>query len=581
MTTPEDGPDSSVHHHADDARGVLYRGGPVVTVDPDRPRAEAVATRAGRIVAVGSEERCRQALDMTHNPPGEASDGPAVVELAGRALLPGFVDAYVHPLALCLNAFAVDLGPARSIADVLDLLSERARTADRSEWVVGIGLRPELLDERRLPVATELDKIADGQVVVVVARDGYRSAGSSVALTVAGIRNNTADPVGGSFERDHQSRLTGVCYGRATHQLIGMLSLPDHETLRDLIRVVGTDLVARGITSIGMGLQTDAEGYGGAAFAHEARSLMLLVDELPVGCHAILGGEPLQAVDARTASPLHDPERNRTVAGISMSIDGSLDGHGAWLREPYRDRPGHRGWPICDAEGIGARIDAAVDEGFQVSVRATGDAATALALDLFADLRQRRPETAELRHRVEHATLVDDATLPRFADLGVAAVLRPMRAPGQGTWLPARLGLDRARQAHPARRLVDAGALVAAASDAPVDDADVPRAIADLVLGADYEPDGHDDRGRPDGGDDGGGEGAGGQGGLRPDEAVAVWTRNAAAALGQDHAVGTIREGHRADLVVLSADPTILTAGQIADLQVCGTIVGGAALNPP
>lgn len=554
---------SVVHHPPDDARGVLYRGGPVVTVDPTRQRpAEAVATRAGRIVAVGTEDDCRRALDLDDAPSPNADgdrpdDGPVVVDLAGRALLPGFVDAHVHPFALCLAVHAVDLRNTRSIPEVLDLLGDRARVTERGDWVVGVGVEPECLVERRLPGAAELDKISDGQVVVVISRQGGRAAGSSAALSVAGIRNNTPDPVGGAFERDHQSRLTGVCYERGSHVLTGTLPLPDHDTLRDLMRQVGADLVARGITSVGVGLQTDAEGYGGAAFAHEARSLMLLVDELPVGCHAILGGPLYRAVDARTASSLHAVERNRTVAGISLCLDGTLDGHGAWLHEPYADRPGHRGWPLADSARVMSRIEAAHREGFQVSVCATGDAATAQALDLFADLRARHPGDDGPRHRVEHVTLVDDATLPRFAELGVAAVLRPTRARDHAVWLPERLGPERTRRAHPGRRLVDAGALVAAASDAPAGDIDIPATIADLVRGTS------------------------GDGALRPDEALALFTRHAAAALGQEQRTGSISEGLRADLVVLSADPTALPADQIADVTVAATVVGGRLATVP
>src|SRR6266545_2632732 len=115
-----------VQHPATDARRVLYRGGPVLTVDPGRPNAEAVATRGGRIVAVGSEAQCRQALALPEE--GDLGfDGAAVIDLAGRALLPGFVDAHLHPMAMCLYAYHLDLSPATCIGEVLDALADRAR----------------------------------------------------------------------------------------------------------------------------------------------------------------------------------------------------------------------------------------------------------------------------------------------------------------------------------------------------------------------------------------------------------------------------------------------------------------------
>jgi predicted amidohydrolase YtcJ len=542
-----------IHHPADDRRGLVYVGGSVVTVDPARPTAAAIATRGGRIVAVGSEEDCRQAVGLdpqqleAADGPHDGQHGPAIVDLAGRTLLPGFVDAHVHPLVLCLMAHYDDLSAARSVSEALDALADRARVAERADWVVGLGLRPEVLDERRLPTAAELDKIGDGQVVVVISSDGHRSAGNSIALKVAGIRNNTPDPIGGAFERDHQSRLTGVCHERATHVMLRMLPVPDTDQLRSLLRQVGRDLVQQGITSAGLGLQTDIEGSHGPAFAHESRLMMLLADELPIGCHAILGGKPFRAVDARAATSLHAPGRGRTVTGISVVLDGTFEGHGAWLREPYADRPGHRGWPTPADDDIATHMENAHLEGLQICVHAVGDAAVDRAIELFAGLQARHPDDGRgPRHRVEHAALVDERAAARLAELDVAAVLRPRLARAQVDWLTDRLGAGRADEAHPFPRLSQAGVLVAAASDASLGDLDQLASIA-------HTP-------------------------LPVDEALAVHTRHAAATLHQDHEVGMLREGHRADLVVLSGDPTSVpteTGTSVADITVESTVVGG------
>jgi predicted amidohydrolase YtcJ len=547
-----------VQHPATDARGVLYRGGPILTVDPVRPTAQAVATRGGRIVAVGSESVCRTALGLPEV--GDRGfDGPAVVDLEGSALLPGFVDAHLHPIRMCLYACHLDLSGAASVTDVLDALSEQARRTPPGEFVLGVRIDAEQLAERRLPHIGELDDVGAGRAVVLLARDGHTSMGNTVALAVAGIRGGREDPPGGAFERDERGRLTGVCRETATRILLGSVPLPGLDTLRSMAPEVFRGLASRGITSVSSVLQTDAEGPAGSAGELESVGMMIFVEDLPLGNHALLGGQPARAIDARTSSSLHDPARNRVVGGVKLYLDGTLSARSAALHQPYSDRPGTDGWLVLDPAVASARMEAAHLAGLQVCVHAVGDAAVDVALDLFADLAARYPDSSGTspRHRIAHATVVDPAAAERCAELGVVAVVQPLSLRSQARWLVDRLGEERLPCAYAFRRLRDAGVVLAGSSHAPVEEPDVLAAVTAAVTRHGVAPDQA----------------------LTTAEALEMYTAGGAAAQQRDHEVGRLVEGFRADLVLLSSDPLTTPPEKIADLDVGLTVVGGQMVH--
>ncbi|HEY8544636.1 MAG TPA: amidohydrolase [Acidimicrobiales bacterium] len=571
-----------VQHPATDARGVLYRGGHVLTVDPRQPEAEALATRAGRIVAVGREADCRRALglpELDGDDPGAGGTsgaggpggpggplratadgaGPVVVDLGGRTLLPGFVDAHLQPIGMCLYAYHLDLSEATSISDVLDALSDQAHRTPPGEFVVGVRIDAEQLAERRLPHIAELDAVGGGRAVVLLDRDGHTSMGNTVALAVAGIRGGREDPPGGAFERDERGRLTGVCRETATRILLSSVPLPGLDALRSVAPEVFRSLAAQGITSISSVLQTDAEGPGGSAGELESVGMMIFVEDLSLGNHAVLGGQPARAIDARTSSSLHDPAMNRVVGGVKLYLDGTLAGRSAALHRPYADRPDEDGWLVLDPAVAAARMEAAHLAGLQVCVHAVGDAAVEVALDLFADLAARYPDTSGTspRHRIAHASVVDTPTAERFAELGVVAVVQPLSLRSQAGWLADRLGDDRLPCAYPFRRLRDAGVVLAGSSHAPAEAPDVLAGITAAVTRHGVAP----------------------EQALTTAEAIEMYTAGGAAAQQRDHEAGRLVEGFRADLVVLSSDPLTTPPEKIADLDVGLTVVGGRVVH--
>jgi predicted amidohydrolase YtcJ len=425
--------------------------------------------------------------------------------------------------------------------------------------VLGMRIDAEQLAERRLPHIGELDAVGAGRAVVLLARDGHTSMGNTVALAVAGIRGGREDPPGGAFERDDRGRLTGLCRETATRILLGSVPLPGLDALRSLAPDVFRGLAARGITSISSVLQTDAEGPGGSAGELESVGMMIFVEDLSLGNHAVLGGQPARAIDARTSSSLHDPAMNRVVGGVKLYLDGTLGARSAALHRPYADRPAEDGWLVLDPAVASARMEAAHLAGLQVCVHAVGDAAVEVALDLFADLAARYPDSSGTspRHRIAHASVIDTPTADRCAELGVVAVVQPLSLRSQARWLGDRLGDERLPCAYPFRRLRDAGVVLAGSSHAPVEEPDVLAGVTAAVTRHGVVPDQA----------------------LTTTEALEMYTAGGAAAQQRDHEAGRLVEGFRADLVVLSSDPLSTPPEKIADLEVELTVVGGRVVH--
>lgn len=529
----------------DDSRGVRYHGGPILTMDAERPLVEAVATRGGRILAVGSRDDCDLALGDN----AEVVD----VDLAGRALLPGFNDVHVHPLPMCFFEHHVDLSACADLAGVLDALVDRARRTGGDEWVLGLQADEANLTDRRLPTIDELDAVAPGRPVVLLRRDGHTTIANRAALTAARIASAAEDPPGGRYGRDASGRLDGWCYEAAAQVVLGALPTPDMDEFRRAARRVFDRLGAFGLTSIGTILQTDAEGPAGAAGAIERWGMELLLEDLPQATHAILCGQ-LDEVLATRESPLHDPAAGRTVGGWKVFLDGTLGARTACLHQPYADAPGTRGMTTYDPADVAWRMEQAHLAGLQICIHAIGDAANGRALDLLADLLARHPVAPGGHgHRIEHASVLGRADVDRFGELGVMAAVQPLFLRSEHHWLEDRLGADRLPGVYPFRSLRAAGVVVAGSSDAPIEEPDVLAGVHAAV-------DRH---------------------GISPEEAVTVnealrlYTVDAARAQRREAETGTLTEGKRADLVVLGADPRAVAVGELPDVGVERTVVGG------
>ncbi|QYG93927.1 amidohydrolase [Iamia sp. SCSIO 61187] len=515
----------------------IYRGATVLAPEPTPP-GTAVAVADGRIVAVGPEDRCTAAL------PSDAE----VVDLDGRVLAPGFVDAHLHPLVMCVFETSLVLDRAGTLADVLDAVADQARATAPDRTIVGFQLDDERLAERRLPTAAELDAAAAGRAVVLLRRDGHHAVASSAALAAVSYDRPGSDPAGGEVVRDATGP-TGLVRETAVAPLLGLMPDVTFEELEAGLVAWRDRLLAQGVTAISAMCQTTAEGPSGDAGALEAVGWSALVDRVPFDVQTILITPDVADVEQMRARPLHRPGAGRRLDAVKLFLDGTLGGRTACMHQPYADHD-VTGLPTLAPAEARRRVEAAHLAGLQVCIHAIGDRATRDAVAVLAEVVAAHP--GPHRHRVEHASVLDDATVEQMAEVGVTAVVQPISLRSESHWLARRIGPERLGRTYPFRRLLDAGVAVAGSSDAPIEATDVLAAMHAAV----------DRRIAP-------------EQALTGAEALALHTRGGARARRTEDEFGSIAPGRRADLVVLDRDPTVVPAGTIASTRVLATVVAG------
>lgn len=515
---------------------LLLRGATVLAPEP-MEAGVCVAVRGEEIVAVADEATARLAL----------GEGARTVDLDGVTLAPGFIDAHVHPMPAAFFEHHLDVAECASLAELHDLLSDRARDTPDGGVVLALRLDDSQLAEGRLPTRAELDRVTTEHPVVVMRRDGHHAIGSSSALRAAGFDDAAADPVGGRLGRDAQGRPDGLCAESASSMLLGIVPTPEWDELAAGLDRWTARLASQGITSIGAMCQTGAEGPAGAAGELEAVAFSALIDQVPLDVQTILITGDAGEVERQRTTALHDPSCGRRVDAVKLFLDGTLGGHSACLHHPYGDRGHSSGMLTLDPDQAYARMEAAHLAGWAVCVHAIGDRTNTLAVELFGRLLARHPSPH--RHRVEHASVLTDDTVERLAELGVAAVVQPISIRSEADWLEGRLGTDRLERVYRYRDLLDAGVVVAGSSDSPIEESDVVDAMDAAVRRGEISP----------------------SQAVTPLEALAMYTTGAAAAIGAGQQ-GRIAQGSIADLVVLDGEP----ADGWGDVTVAATIRRGA-----
>ena len=519
----------------------LYRRALLRCPGPAPAGHDALATIGDQIVAVGSEAECRASL------PTDAE----VVDLAGATLAPGFIDAHLHPLVMCVFEQQLVLDEVASIADVLDAVADQARRGPSDRAVIGFQLDNELLAERRLPTADELEVAGHGRPVILLRRDGHHAVASTGALETVGLAVPGREAPGGAVERGPDGRPTGLVRESAVGPLMGLMAEPTFEELEAGLDAWRDRLLRQGVTAISAICQTTDEGPGGPAAALESVGWSILAERVPFDVQTILIAPDLDAVRAVRTGPLHRPERGRRADAVKLFLDGTLGGRTACMHQPFTDQPDARGIAALTPAEARRRITEAHLEGLQVCIHAIGDRANRQAADLLGEVLAQHP--GPHRHRVEHASVLDDVTIDRFAELGIGAVVQPINLRSERHWLDRRLGPDRLEQTYPFRRLLDAGVTVAGSSDAPIESTDVLAAMAACTHRAGLAPAQE----------------------ISGAEALTLYTTGGSAVRQTENRLGRLAPGQRADLVVLDGDPATAPAHAVADIAVLATVIGG------
>jgi predicted amidohydrolase YtcJ len=494
----------------------------VRTMDPLRPRAEAVAVSGNRVAALGSSAELR------------ALAGPRtrLVDAQGASVLPGFNDAHVHFLQGGFSLAGVELRDARSPEEMAGRLRAFARKMGKGSWILGGDWDHERWAGAPPPSRQMIDAATPQHPVLVNRLDGHMALANSLALNLAGIRRQTQDPPGGLIVRDARGEPTGLLKDAAQELVERVIPSKTFEEKHAAALAATQHAASRGVTSLtDMSAGEDVGLYQSMQERGELKTRIYAI-------RSIVSWEALARTGVRAAFG-SDTLR---IGGLKGFADGSLGSTTALFFEPYGDAPNTRGLLFDQMlpEGVMLeRVAAADRRGLQVMIHAIGDEANFRILEIYREAAEKNGPR-DRRFRIEHAQHLRPSEIPRFGRQQVIASMQPYHAVDDGRWCEKRIGPERAQGTYAFRSLLDSGARVAFGSDWPVAPlsalAGIQAAVTRRTLDGKH-PDGWMPEQR-----------------ITLDEAVRAYTTGSAHAEFGEGVKGSLAVGKLADLVLLDRD---------------------------
>lgn len=530
------------------AADLVFVGGPVYTVDPARPEARAVAVSGSRIVFVGDSAGVAPYVGRKTR----------VINLAGRALFPGFVDSHAGLLDYARAERDVDLSGARDFDEVIRRMARAARAARPHAWVIGWGWNQEEWAGAGGIRQDDLAAATGNHPVCLYHAADRAVMGNRVSLEIAGISSDDPDPPGGRLVRIPHRSPTGVLADAAAEFLTREIPPLDPDEAAGLYQAAAESCLARGVTQVH---EMDVTPAMLAALEKAARSKR----GLPLRVQAFLSGSPSDLSGVLAAGPLSKPVGGRlTARAVLVPADGGLCTRGAALSQEYLDEAGWAGYLRFSPENLAGRVRAILGAGFQPVIEASGDVGVGAALDALEAARDTLGDGADLaavRPRIEKAVMVSPEDRQRFRALGVVASVLPARIGLDHRWMENRVGPTRLQTVLPCRSLLDSGVPLAFGGGST-------GGLLDPVIAFHAAVTRQSTSGRPAGGWNP-------EEKLTREEALAALTRGPAYAGFDEAEAGAIRLGARADLTVLSRDIMRIPENEIPEARAVLTVVDG------
>ena len=529
----------------------------VVTVDEDRPRAEAVAVAGDRILAVGSKEELA----------GYRGGDTEILDLNGQMLIPGFIEGHGHYTSFGGALMILDFRYARSWSEIVNMVEGATSETPAGEWIVGRGWHQDKWEWQEdvlvdgIPVHDSLSAITPDHPVMLIHTSGHGVFVNQRAMTLVELDENTPDPDGGTIVRDESGRPTGMM--RESAQDVFRIAYSGHQgrrpagvaeaEMRRMITLAGEESLRHGITSF-----QDL----GSTFA-EVDLLKVMADEgnLPVRLYMSFE-EDAADMEGRLDDYYMVGYGNNflTVRTIGEKVlDGALGTHGGWLLEPYSDMPDSYGLNVVPVEEIEKSAELAMKHGYQMAIQGIGDRAYRELLDIYEAEFDKHPEKTDPRWRIEHAQVIHPDDVQRTVDLGVIPAVQGIFACSDGPWVEDRLGPERTKErGYIFNTLAEAGLVPTNGTDPPVDEVSpigsfhcsVTRQLPD---GTYFQP----------------------QEVYSRERALYSYTMGNAIAAFEEDIKGSITPGKLADLTVLSQNILTVSDDDIMDTEIVMTIVGG------
>jgi predicted amidohydrolase YtcJ len=464
-----------------------------------------------------------------------------VIDEHGRTMMPGLVDAHGHVSDLGFAALHLDLVGTASIEELKQRLKSYAAANADTRWIIGFGWNQELWPEKRFPTSADLDAVVSDRPVVLERVDGHAIVANSAAMKAAGVTATTPPPSGGRIEN-------GLFVDNARGLIDKVIPPPTAAENDAALAKAQQVLLGYGVTAAGS-MSTSLDSWNAMRRAGEASRLevRLMVYE---------SDAPFASTPRPTPWMYGDKLR---AVGVKLFADGALGSRGAWLKQPYADKPDTRGLQFHSDTQMLALADRAAAAGFQLATHAIGDAANAQVIGVYEKLA--RKYGRDRRWRVEHFQIADPKDIPRLAPAGIIASMQPTHQTSDRLMAEKRLGPNRLAGAYAWHSVLNSGARLAFGTDFPVES---PNPFPGLSAAISRQ----DINGQP-------------AGGWIPSErltfaqALHAYTRGAAYAGFAEDKIGALEPGKWADFIIVDREPVTLGPQSLARTQVLETWVAG------
>ncbi len=515
----------------------------VYTADDARPLVDAFAVRDGKVTFVGSNREARALAGPTTR----------VVDLGGRTVVPGMVDAHAHYGGLAQKLSTVDLVGVTSYEELIARVVARAATVPKGTWVQGRGWDQNRFADGQFPTHEQLSAAVPDHPVNLVRVDGHAALVNTAAMRAASLTSGTADPDGGRILKGDNGQPTGVLIDRAQGLVSRVIPAVSRAETRQSLLDAQQEMHRWGLTGV-----HDAGANREMIDLYED---MAKAGELDLRLYAMISDNAADIAHYFEVGPRSSLYNSRLwVRSIKLYSDGALGSRGAALLEPYSDDPTNSGLLVSPPEHIADVAEQGLRNGFQINSHSIGDRGNRVVLDAYQAALDKRP-TADHRFRIEHAQILHYSDIPRFAELGVIPSMQASHQTSDMYWAGKRLGPERLLGAYAWRSLLNTGVIIPNGSDFPVEfvnplisfHAAISRQDANDYPVGGWLPDQR----------------------MTREEALKGMTLWPAWSAFQEQELGSLTVGKHADFVVLDQDIMRVAPELVLDTQVLSTWVGG------
>ncbi|MBC7884487.1 MAG: amidohydrolase, partial [Saprospiraceae bacterium] len=489
------------------------------------------------------------------------------INAQGHFVMPGFIEGHGHYSGLGYSMINLNFLTSHSWEEIVEAVKERTKQYKPGEWIVGRGWHQEKWDSipkqnmYNYPFHYALSEATPDNPVILYHASGHSLFANRKAMELAGISKETANPVGGEIVRSSDGEAIGVFEERAMSffkkkykEYIASLNKHQVDSIwYEAIRLAEAECLRKGVTSF-----QDAGSTFGELDKYEK---LAKAGNMKVRLWAMIR-QPAEELKGKVGNYKRKNIGNRfyTCNAIKSEVDGALGAFGAWLLDPYSDKPGFTGQNTTDIYDIKKIADMAMANDMQFCVHAIGDRANRVVLDIYEGMMAQHPDKKDLRWRIEHAQHLSMEDIPRFAKSKIIASMQGIHCTSDAPFVVKRLGTERARLgAYAWRSLLDQGVIVANGTDAPVEDVDPLKSFyasvtrrrvdSDMAFFPEQK--------------------------MTREEAIYSYTLGNAYAVFEEGFKGSIRKGKVADFVILSNDLIKCTDDEILDTRVLYTITDG------